>query len=60
MIKNVLKLKIWLFVNFIRKLVDLLQSDKPKTVAIASFDLGEFYRYHQFGRKLRIFKFLKH
>jgi len=37
-------------------LVDLLQSDKPKTVAIACFDLGEFCRYHPFGRKLRFKK----
>lgn len=36
----------------IRKLVDLLQSDRPKTVAIACFDLGEFCRYHPFGRNV--------
>lgn len=44
--------------KFIRKLVDLLQADKPKTVAIACFDLGEFCRYHPFGRKYKNKKLL--
>lgn len=39
-------------VNFLkRKLVDLLGSDNDKNVAIACYDLGEFCRYHPFGKK---------
>ena len=37
--------------HLIRKLVEMLNDDNNKTVAVACYDLGEFCRYHPFGRK---------
>ena len=37
--------------GMIKKLVGLLNSEKTKNQAIACFDLGEFCRYHPFGKK---------
>jgi V-type H+-transporting ATPase subunit H len=33
-------------------LVEFLDSQVPKNVAIACFDLGEFCRFHTWGRKI--------
>ena len=35
----------------IRKLSDLLTSNDSQNVAIACYDLGEFCRFHPFGKK---------
>lgn len=37
--------------ELIKKLVGLLDSDRLKNVAIACYDIGEFCRFHPFGRK---------
>lgn len=38
--------------HYIKKLISLLESENEKNVAIACYDLGEFARYHPFGKKL--------
>ncbi|KAL4470236.1 hypothetical protein ABPG74_011847 [Tetrahymena malaccensis] len=38
--------------HLIKKLCDLLDSDIPKNVAIACYDIGEFCRFHPFGRNI--------
>ncbi len=38
--------------NFKRKLVEFLSSPNKKNVAIACYDLGEFCRFHTWGRKI--------
>ncbi|CAI5735954.1 unnamed protein product [Hyaloperonospora brassicae] len=38
--------------ELIRLLIDLLESDKPKTVAVALFDLGEFVRFYPNGKHI--------
>jgi len=40
-----------LCLELIKKLVGLLDSDRSKNVAIACYDIGEFCRFHPFGRK---------
>lgn len=35
-----------------RLLIDLLESDDPKTVAVALFDLGEFVRFYPNGKHI--------
>lgn len=36
----------------IKKLIKLLESDNEKNVAIACYDLGEFCRFHPFGKNV--------
>ncbi|KAF4147088.1 V-ATPase subunit H [Phytophthora infestans] len=38
--------------ELIRLLIDLLESDEPKTVAVALFDLGEFVRFYPNGKHI--------
>lgn len=38
--------------ELIRLLIDLLESDDPKTVAVALFDLGEFVRFYPNGKHI--------
>eukprot|EP01017_Pseudomicrothorax_dubius_P029279 TRINITY_DN3543_c0_g1_i3.p1 TRINITY_DN3543_c0_g1~~TRINITY_DN3543_c0_g1_i3.p1 ORF type:complete len:449 (+),score=100.02 TRINITY_DN3543_c0_g1_i3:117-1463(+) len=38
--------------NLIKKLVVLLDSENPKNQAIACYDLGEFCRFHPFGKNV--------
>jgi V-type H+-transporting ATPase subunit H len=33
-------------------LIDLIDSEKLTTVAVACYDLGEFCRFHPFGRSI--------
>jgi V-type H+-transporting ATPase subunit H len=33
----------------------LLESENDKNVAIACYDLGEFCRYHPFGKKFNLY-----
>ena len=50
-----LKIKILILSSFSyinRKLIKLLESENEKNVAIACYDLGEFCRFHPFGKKL--------
>jgi len=36
----------------VKKLVNFLESENEKNVAVACYDLGEFCRYHPFGKNL--------
>jgi len=38
--------------QLIKKLVELLHSDRIENVAIACYDIGEFCRFHPFGRNV--------
>ena len=55
MLKN-LKMTTFVFlfycilIEYIKKIVKLLDSDRKENIAIAAYDLGEFCRFHSFGK----------
>ena len=36
----------------VKKLIDLLESEDKKTVCLALYDLGEFCRFHPYGKSV--------
>ena len=40
----------YILIEYIKKIVKLLDSDRKENIAIAAYDLGEFCRFHSFGK----------